>query len=111
MLTEKDIVERTGIAEIRVRTWVERGWLTPAQSETGWVYTEIDLARCTLIRELNDDMEIDDETVPVVLRLIDQVYNLRRELRTMSKAVEQEPDEVIARVRAYVEASYGREQE
>lgn len=105
MLTEKDVFDRVGVTEVRIRTWVERGWVSPAVSEAGYVYTEIDVARCNLIRELRDDLDIDGETVPVVLRLLDQIYDLRRDLRTVSKAIEQETTEVSARIFAQVKAA------
>lgn len=95
MLTEQDVLQRVvGVTEVRLRTWVARGWICPARSETGHVYTELDIARCDLIRQFRDELEIDGETVPVVLKLLDQVYGLRRELRTLTRAVEQQPDNV-----------------
>jgi chaperone modulatory protein CbpM len=94
-VSEKDALERlAGLTEVRLRTWVSRGWVSPAQSETGYVYSEIDIVRCDLIRQLRDDMEIDRETVPVVLSLLDQIYGLRSELRSVMRAIERQPEAV-----------------
>ena len=99
MLTEQDVVERVvGMTEVRLRTWVARGWICPAESDSGHRYTELDVARCSLIRQFRDELEIDGETVPVVLKLLDQVYGLRRELRTLVRALELQPDDVRSRV-------------
>ena len=95
MHSENDVIKQVpGVTSVRLRRWISRGWLSPASSERGIVYTELDIARCRLIREFRDDLEIDEETLPVVLKLIDQVYDLRRELRTLSRAVDQQPDNV-----------------
>ena len=63
------------------------------------------MARVRLIRELRHDLEIEEETLPVVLSLLDQLYANRRRLRALSEAVAAEPAETRARVlRAYREA-------
>lgn len=105
MLTEKDILDRAGVTQVRLRVWVARGWLSPAQSEAGLSFTELDVARCNLIREFRDDLEIDSETLPVVLRLLDQIYGLRRELRNVTRAIEQQPTDVQARILKVVKAA------
>jgi chaperone modulatory protein CbpM len=95
MVSEKDALERvSGLTQVRLRTWISRGWIAPAQGQAGYVYSEIDIVRCDLIRQLRDEMEIDRETVPVVLSLLDQVYGLRRELRTVMRAIERQPEDV-----------------
>lgn len=94
-LTEKDIVDRvTGITRVRLKSWVARGWISPAQTETGRAFSELDVARCDLIRQMRDDLEIDSETVPALLSLLDQVYGLRRELRVMVRAIEKQPPNI-----------------
>lgn len=95
MLTEQDVLQRVvGVTQVRLHAWVARGWICPKQSEVGHVYTELDVARCDLIRQFSDELEIDSETLPVVLKLLDQVYGLRRELRAVMRAVEEQPDDV-----------------
>jgi chaperone modulatory protein CbpM len=66
--------------------WVEAGWLIPAQIDTGRRYSEIDLARVYLIRDLRD-LGINDEGIPVILDLIDQIYGLRRTLRRLLSTI------------------------
>ena len=53
--------------------WVEAGWLTPHQETAGERYSSIDLARAYLIRDLKD-LGVNDDGIPVVLDLIDQVH-------------------------------------
>ncbi len=50
-------------------------------------------------------MEINDEAVPVVLDLMDQIYGLRRELRRVLDIVDQPPEPERSRIREAVQAS------
>jgi chaperone modulatory protein CbpM len=66
--------------------WVEAGWLIPDHIDTGRRYSEVDLARAHLIRDLRD-LGINDEGIPVILDLIDQIYGLRRMLRGLLSTI------------------------
>ena len=75
-------------ARISVQTldaWLEAGWLRPRRSEQGTHYADIDVARVRLIQDLMD-LGVNDEGVPVILDLIDQVHGLRRLLREVLSA-------------------------
>ena len=62
-------------------------------------FREVDIARVELILEIRHEFAIDDEAVPVVLDLLDQVYGLRRQLRRLCDALESQPDEVREAIR------------
>lgn len=103
-LGEAQLVEQIGrlsVAELRV--WCEAGWIAPAEpaqpGETDAVFDEVDIARVRLVCELRDDLGLDEGSIPVVLSLVDQLYGLRRELRALAQAVEQQPAEVAGPVR------------
>lgn len=99
-MDESEAVARLGVAAAELRLWCRSGWLAPADGERGPVFDELDLARARLVHELRDDLGLDDGAVPVVLSLLDQLYGLRCELRTLAQAVEQQEEEVAARIRA-----------
>jgi chaperone modulatory protein CbpM len=88
------------LQEAELTTWVERGWVRPEAAETGYVFSEIDVARVHLIHDLRRTMEVEEGVMPIVLSLLDQVYTLRRELRLVLQAVEAQPDPVRAAIRA-----------
>lgn len=99
-LTEAEVVERSGRMSIRrLRLWVRNGWVAPVIGERGPVFDEIDVARVRLVCELKSDMNLNDDAVPVVLSLIDQLHGLRCELRSLAEAVERQPEEVRQRIR------------
>lgn len=57
--------------------FISHEWITP-QGE--WIDEE-DVARARLIIELRQDFGVNDEAVPLILHLIDELNALRRELR------------------------------
>jgi len=98
-LTEDDVLGRiTGVSRLRLETWVARGWLNPGRAGGRFEYTEIDVARCDLLRQLRDELEIDREALPVVLSLLDQVHGLRRDMRALMKAIEYQPENVKSEI-------------
>ena len=85
MISWDELVRLAGCSHDELRRFVEEGWVVP-DGEDG--FADADLARCQLVIELRRDLAIDDEAMPVVLSLLDQVYVLRRQLRLMSSLVE-----------------------
>jgi chaperone modulatory protein CbpM len=43
-------------------------------------FSDVDLARAQLIRDLRDDLGVNDEGISVILHLLDQVHGLRRSM-------------------------------
>ena len=74
--------------------WVESGWVRPEGEEGRWLFHAIDVARVRLIVEIRHELAIDEEAVPVVLSLLDQIYGVRRELAALCGAVAEQPDPV-----------------
>lgn len=85
-----DTVELTG--------WVERGWVEPDAAGEVWEFHEIDIARIRLIRDLRRGMDVGEDAIPLVLSLLDQVYELRGQLRRMLGALGEQPQEVQAAI-------------
>jgi chaperone modulatory protein CbpM len=79
---------------VEITAWVERGWVQPESTDTGWTFHEIDIARVRLIRELRRDLDLDEDVLPVVLSLMDQVHELRRTLKSVLTIVGRQPPEV-----------------
>ena len=79
--------------------WVEERWVLPERRAATWVFHEVDVARVELIIEIRRDFAVDDEAMPLVLSLLDQVYSLRRQMRRLCDAVAAQPDEVQTAIR------------
>src|ERR1700681_2167932 len=74
-----------------LEAWVEAGWLLPRQDGGKRDFSEVDLARAQLIRDL-EHLGVNDEGVPVILDLVDQVHGLRRTLRDLLSAIHAQPE-------------------
>jgi chaperone modulatory protein CbpM len=75
--------------------WIERQWVLPERGEGDlWIFHDIDIARVNLIYDLRRHLDTSEEVMPVLLSLLDQLYELRRQLKTITKAVEDQPPEV-----------------
>ncbi|MFZ3235939.1 MAG: chaperone modulator CbpM [Stellaceae bacterium] len=83
-----------GLERQELVRWVENQWVLAEQHGDTWLFHEVDVARVELIREIRQEFSIDDEAVPVVLGLLDQVYQLRRQLRRLCDALASQPPEV-----------------
>lgn len=81
------IVTVEGLNRAEVERWIREDWLRPTSQEGTWLFGEIDVARLRLIRELRDDMGLQEDALPIVLRLLDQLYDERRRLRLLRDAL------------------------
>jgi len=84
-----------GLDSIQLSHWIERGWVRPEREigVGGYLFGEFDVARVELIRELRG-LDIDDDTMPLVLGLLDQMYSLRRRIRLVQDAIMAQAPEV-----------------
>ena len=87
-----------------LEAWVEAGWLVPRRDEEAADFSDADVARARLIRDLQHDMGVNDEAIPIILDLIDQVHGLRQMLREVATAVCVQPNETRQRVVAEIRA-------
>ncbi len=93
------LVRLRGLDRNELSLWVENRWVLPEQRGGTLFFREVDVARVELIREIRHDFAVDDEAVPLVLGLLDQVYELRRHLRRLCVALASQPEEVQEAVR------------
>ena len=68
-----------------------RGLLRPRNEADAWVFEQVDVARVRLLTELADDIGLDDDTVEVVVGLVDQVHTLRGQLGLLAQAIAEQP--------------------
>lgn len=83
------------IAPQDLSDWIARGWVQPEGTEVAeWAFAEIDIARVGLIRNLRRDLAIEEDAVPVVLSLLDQLRESNRLLHQIVRALEAQPPSV-----------------
>lgn len=99
-LSEQDlIVEIRELSVHRLHKWIRLGWVRPERREGAALFHDVDVARVRLLNELEHTFEFDDDTVPLVLSLLDQIHGLRNELRCLTLAVDEQPAVVRERIR------------
>ncbi len=101
MMTLEELLRSVpGLSAEAVQECVTQGWVKPRNDpERGLVFDKIDFARLRLVFELRYDFEINDAAVPIVLALLDQIYDLRRVIRRVGAEVTR-GEAVLARQRA-----------
>jgi chaperone modulatory protein CbpM len=82
-MNKQEFVARTGVQLQTLELWLEQQWLIPEQTSAGAGFSDMDLARARLIRELKADFGVNDEGVDVILHLMDQLHGLRRALEQL----------------------------
>jgi chaperone modulatory protein CbpM len=102
-MTSIDAVGRlVGIEIVELEHWIGERWVLPENAGAGYVFQEVDVARVRLIVELKRDLAMDEDAIAMALRLLDQVYALRRRLMAMTEAIDALPpdlrDAVVAKL-------------
>ena len=74
------LTEIPGLPKGDLERWIDNDWVKPDGRPGAYQFREIDVARVRLILELRDELEINEAALPVVLLLMDQLYDLRRQV-------------------------------
>jgi chaperone modulatory protein CbpM len=67
--------------------WILNAWVRPNGERGHYAFAEIDVARVQLIQELRHDMQVSEESLPVILGLLDQLYDTRRRMHEVVAAL------------------------
>ncbi len=98
-ISEEDLViEIQSLSLPRLHRWIRLGWVRPERREGAAVYHDVDIARVRMLQDLERDLELDEETMPLILSLLDQIHGLRNELRALAGAVEEQPPQIRERI-------------
>ncbi len=87
IITKLDFLVRAAIDHRTLELWIEEEWLIPDRAADDLVFSEADLARARLIRDLTDDLGVNAEGVGVALHLLDQIHGLREAMAEVLKSI------------------------
>ncbi len=79
-LTLVQAAQCCGISMEVLARFVSLQWICPAESQDSGFDHE-DIARARLIHELQEVFGVNDEAVPIILHLLDQLHLLQSELK------------------------------
>jgi chaperone modulatory protein CbpM len=110
MRTLSEVVVTVGrVDRVELVSWVERGWVVPErpglEPSAEPVFSDLDMARVCLICDLRHDLAVEEETVPLVLSLLDQLYTMRRQMNALRGALQQQPEDVPRSLLALLDRS------
>ena len=110
MIALEDLVQQFERLDRReLVRWIENRWVLPERRAQTWIFHEVDVARVELILDIRHEFAIDEEALPLVLGLLDQVYDLRRQLRRICDALAAQPRELQDAVRRALPSLSGPE--
>jgi chaperone modulatory protein CbpM len=87
MIKKREFLVRAQLEDKTLEAWIQEEWLIPADLAGEMTFSDADVARVQLIRDLKNDLGINDEGVGVILNLVDQVHGLRRVLTELLQSV------------------------
>jgi chaperone modulatory protein CbpM len=67
--------------------WIREELVVPRQEAGTVLFGDMECARVRLICMLHYDLEIDEDALPLVLSLVDQLYDTRQRLLSLTAAV------------------------
>ena len=81
------VTQISGLRKQDLERWILNQWVRPESESGTFAFGEIDIARIKLIVKLSEEMDISEEALPVVLSLLDQIYDLRRRMLELGAAI------------------------
>ena len=102
-IAEKDLIEAIGSLEAdALHRWIDLGWVLPHRDGESLSFDATDVARVRLICELHYELRIEEDSLSVVLSLMDQLYEVRRHLNALLTAVDAQPEHVRTGIAARI---------
>lgn len=92
MMSFEQALAAFGIERLELVTWIEQSWVRPLRQDEDWHFDDLDVARLQLICELRGGLAVNDEAIPVVLELLDQLYATRATLALLRDAIQRLPE-------------------
>ncbi len=103
MMRAEDLVAAiAGLQRSDLDAWVREELVTPREEAGILLFQEMECARVRLICTLHYDLEINSEALPVVLSLLDQLYETRQRLFSLTAAIATQDQAIRAAIMAVI---------
>ena len=77
----QEFINRSHLDAATLNVWIDEEWLIPRASGSALQFSDADLARARLIRDLKLDLGVNNEGIAIILHLLDQLHGLRSLVR------------------------------
>ena len=108
MMRQDELVAAiTGLRADDLAAWIRDALVTPRVEASTQVFSEMQCARVRLLCTLRYDLEVEAETLPLVVSLVDELYDTRRRLLAMAAAVTAQDERTRAAILRAIERADG----
>lgn len=103
MINEAELLATIeSLQEDALRRWIELGWVLPSLTSDTPRFDDSDVMRVRLICDLHYELHIEEDSLQVILSLLDQLYAARHHVRVLSEAVAAQPHDIRAGINAHL---------
>ena len=85
IMNKQEFLTCSGLHVQTLEFWLEQRWLIPQETSAGMAFSDMDVARARLIQDLKTIFGVNDESVDVILHLVDQLHGLRGAFAQLQK--------------------------
>jgi chaperone modulatory protein CbpM len=78
----QEVCQDMDLEEEIILHFIQEEWVIPFD-EKEMIFDDEDLARIHLIHELQEDLGVNDEAIPIILNLLDQLNLLRSHIKKL----------------------------
>lgn len=92
------IMTVTRLTRAQLDRYIDAQLVRPLRAEEGVFFSKVDIARLELVCDLSEDLDLDEIAVGIVLSLIDQLHEARRDLTQLADVIETLPKDLRRRI-------------
>lgn len=97
---EETVAAVTRLTRTQLSAFVSAEAVRPTAGVRGPCYTKVDIARLELLCDLRESFDLDEDSLGLVVALVDQLHSARAELAALVRAIADEPPETRRRIAA-----------
>lgn len=86
IMSKQEFLVSANLQEQTLEFWLEQRWLIPQGQMPEPRFSECDMARASLIQELQRDFGVNDAGIEIVLHLMDQLHGARQMLSLLRES-------------------------
>jgi chaperone modulatory protein CbpM len=104
MIGVEEILDQiSALQQSDLEAWISEELISPQEGAGALLFSDTECARIRLICTLRYDLEVDADTMAIVLSLIDQLYDTRRRLLSLTAAVVAQDKTVTSAILAAID--------
>ena len=88
IMNKQEFLTSAGLPAQMLEFWLEQRWVVPDETTAEMSFSDRDVARAHLIRDLKSDFGVNDEGIDVILHLVDQLHGLRQALEQLQAGLQ-----------------------